>query len=82
VRHHDAYVSLDSQPRGLLRRGECETWRLERMAIDQLNSLSDRQLKDLGLHPSEITGAVKNRETRGRRLGSYHVRFASEGSLI
>jgi uncharacterized protein YjiS (DUF1127 family) len=35
-------------------------WRLERAAIRQLNSLSDRQLKDIGLDRSEIMGAVRN----------------------
>jgi uncharacterized protein YjiS (DUF1127 family) len=40
------------------------TWRFERAAINQLSSLSDRQLKDIGLNRSEIIGAVRNRETR------------------
>jgi uncharacterized protein YjiS (DUF1127 family) len=47
------------------------TWRLERAAINQLSSLSDRQLKDIGLDRSEIMGAVKGRVARERGFGSY-----------
>ena len=39
-------------------------WHFERAAIRQLNSLSDRQLKDIGLDRSEIIGAVKTRTKR------------------
>jgi uncharacterized protein YjiS (DUF1127 family) len=48
------------------------TWRLERAAINQLSSLSDRQLKDIGLDRSEIMGAVSNRVTPGHTLGRYY----------
>jgi uncharacterized protein YjiS (DUF1127 family) len=44
------------------------TWRLEQAAINQLRSLSDRQLKDIGLDRSEIIGAVRNQVTRGHTL--------------
>ena len=47
------------------------TWRLERAAINQLSSLSDRQLKDIGLDRSEIMGAVRNWVTRGHTLSRY-----------
>jgi uncharacterized protein YjiS (DUF1127 family) len=36
------------------------TWRIERAVIAQLWSISDRELKDIGLTHSEITGAVRN----------------------
>lgn len=48
------------------------TWRLERSAINQLNSLSDRQLKDIGLDRSEIMGAVRRRTTHGSRFARYY----------
>jgi uncharacterized protein YjiS (DUF1127 family) len=38
-------------------------WRFERAAIRQLGSLSDRQLKDIGLHRSEIMRAVRGRRS-------------------
>jgi uncharacterized protein YjiS (DUF1127 family) len=37
------------------------SWRLEQVAINQLTSLSDRQLKDIGLHRSEIVRALRDR---------------------
>ena len=48
------------------------TWRLERAAINQLSSLSDRQLKDIGLDRSEIMGAVKGRVGRERMFSRYY----------
>jgi uncharacterized protein YjiS (DUF1127 family) len=48
------------------------TWLLERAAINQLSSLSDRQLKDIGLDRSEITGAVKGRVGRERLFSRYY----------
>jgi len=35
------------------------TWRREQAAIDELSAMSDRELKDMGLHRSEIPAAVK-----------------------
>ena len=45
-------------------------WRFEQAAIKQLGSLSDRQLKDIGLDRSEILRAVK-----GRRLSMFSRYF-------
>jgi uncharacterized protein YjiS (DUF1127 family) len=36
------------------------TWRIERLAIDRLEAMSDPQLKDIGLVRSQIEFAVKN----------------------
>jgi uncharacterized protein YjiS (DUF1127 family) len=35
------------------------TWRIERVAIDQLCAMSDRQLKDIGLTRNEIAAAAR-----------------------
>jgi uncharacterized protein YjiS (DUF1127 family) len=42
------------------------TWRLEQAVIGQLWSMSDRNLKDIGLTRSEIRAVVKGRITRER----------------
>jgi uncharacterized protein YjiS (DUF1127 family) len=42
------------------------TWRIERAAITQLGSMSDRQLKDIGISRSEIVSAVKGEVDRVR----------------
>jgi uncharacterized protein YjiS (DUF1127 family) len=42
------------------------TWRLEEAVINQLWSMSDRDLKDIGLTRCEITPAVKGNWTRDR----------------
>ena len=42
------------------------TWRIERAAITQLGSMSDRQLKDIGISRSEIMSAVKGEVDRVR----------------
>jgi uncharacterized protein YjiS (DUF1127 family) len=44
------------------------TWRIERAALAQLWSLSDRYLKDIGLTRSEILRAVKGETAAKRRL--------------
>jgi uncharacterized protein YjiS (DUF1127 family) len=42
------------------------TWRIERAAITQLGSMSDRQLSDIGISRSEIMGAVQGAVDRAR----------------
>ena len=42
-------------------RSAYKSWFVERAAITQLSSLSDRQLKDIGLNRSEISDAVRGR---------------------
>ena len=42
------------------------TWRIERAAITQLGSMSDRQLRDIGISRSEIVSAVKGEVDRVR----------------
>ncbi len=37
------------------------SWRIEQAAINELASLSDRELKDIGLYRCEIMRAVRNR---------------------
>lgn len=41
-------------------------WRIERAAITQLGSMSDRQLRDIGISRSEIMGAVRSEIDRAR----------------
>jgi uncharacterized protein YjiS (DUF1127 family) len=41
-------------------------WRIDRVAIDQLCAMSDRQLKDIGLTRSEIAAAARG-TLRARR---------------
>jgi uncharacterized protein YjiS (DUF1127 family) len=48
------------------------TWRIEQAAIAQLWSMSNRQLKDIGLTCSEITGAVRGEPARYRAFGRYY----------
>ena len=43
-----------------------QTRRAEQAAMAQLWSMSDRELRDIGLTRSEITGAVKDRAVRPR----------------
>ena len=47
-------------------------WHFERVAISQLSSLSDRQLKDIGLDRSEIIRAVKSRPKCWPRFSRYY----------
>ena len=42
------------------------TWRIERAAITQLWSMSDRQLRDIGISRSEIDSAVRGEAERIR----------------
>jgi uncharacterized protein YjiS (DUF1127 family) len=46
-------------------------WRLEQVVINQLWSMSDRALKDIGLTRSEIATAVKRDGTRDRGSRRY-----------
>jgi uncharacterized protein YjiS (DUF1127 family) len=48
------------------RRAAYITWRIEQAAITQLWSMSDLELKDIGLTRSNITGAVRGESTRDR----------------
>jgi uncharacterized protein YjiS (DUF1127 family) len=48
------------------------TWRLEQAAIAQLWSMSDRELKDIRITRSEITGAVKGEAARDRGFSRYY----------
>jgi len=48
------------------------TWRTQRAAVTALRSMSDRELKDIGLTRSEITGAVKSEVTRNRTFSRYY----------
>lgn len=48
------------------------TWRIEQVAIAQLWSMSDRELKDIGLTRSEITGAVRGEAARDRAFSRYY----------
>jgi uncharacterized protein YjiS (DUF1127 family) len=43
-------------------------WRNEEAAITQLSSMSDRELRDIGLGRSEISSAVKGERGGIRRL--------------
>ena len=45
-------------------RSAYKSWLVQRAAITQLSSLSDRQLKDIGLTRSEIINAVRGRVAR------------------
>jgi uncharacterized protein YjiS (DUF1127 family) len=46
------------------------SWRMEQSALVVLRSLSDRELKDIGLARSEISSAVRNRNPQDRSLAS------------
>ena len=47
-------------------RSTYKAWRIQQAAIKRLNLLDDRQLKDIGLHRSEITRVVLEGARRGR----------------
>jgi uncharacterized protein YjiS (DUF1127 family) len=46
-------------------------WRIERTAINELQSMSELELKDIGLSRSEITGAVRYGAASRRPFGPY-----------
>jgi uncharacterized protein YjiS (DUF1127 family) len=47
-------------------------WRIEQAAIAQLCSLSDRELKDIGITRSEILSAVKFQPARDRSFHPFY----------
>ena len=46
------------------------TWRIERAAITQLGSMSDDQLRDIGISRSEILSAVRGEAEYNRARGA------------
>ena len=46
------------------------TWRIERAAITQLGSMSDHQLRDIGISRSEILSAVRGEAECNRARGA------------
>ena len=48
------------------------TWRITRAAIAQLCSMSDRELKDIGLTRCDITCAVRGEAARDRAFSRYY----------
>lgn len=48
------------------------TWRIERAAMAHLRSMTDRQLKDLGLSRSEIEAAVTGERARDHTFRRYY----------
>jgi uncharacterized protein YjiS (DUF1127 family) len=49
-----------------------QIWRAEQAAIAQLWSMSDRELRDIGLTRSEITGAVKDGAAQDHAISGYY----------
>ena len=49
-----------------------QTWRAEQAAIARLWSMSDRDLRDIGLTRSEITGAVKDGAAQDHAISRYY----------
>ena len=47
-------------------------WRLENLAILQLQAMSDRQLKDIGIPRSQIEFAVRGDLERDRAFNRYY----------
>jgi uncharacterized protein YjiS (DUF1127 family) len=47
------------------------TWRIEQAVIAQLGLMSDRELKDIGLTRSRITGAVRKEAARDGAFSRY-----------
>jgi uncharacterized protein YjiS (DUF1127 family) len=52
--------------------GTYSRWRVEQLAAAQLNAMSDRELKDIGLVCSEIDRAVNIVPLGPAGLGSHH----------
>jgi len=47
-------------------------WRMDRAAASQLWSMSDRELRDIGLSRSQIMGAVAGDVARDRAFSRYY----------
>ena len=69
--------SVATQPSRLIAR--VQSWwvayldrRMQRSAIFQLEALSDRELRDIGLRRCEIEGAVKGELNRARVFNRYY----------
>jgi uncharacterized protein YjiS (DUF1127 family) len=52
--------------------GAYTTWRIKRAAIAQLCSMSDRELKDIGLSRSQMECAVMGERARDRVFSRYY----------
>ena len=48
------------------------TWRIQQAAIAELWSMSERELKDIGLTRSEIIGAVRGEAAPERAFSRYY----------
>jgi uncharacterized protein YjiS (DUF1127 family) len=48
------------------------TWRIQQVAIAELWSMSERELKDIGLTRSEIMGSVRGEAARDRAFSRYY----------
>jgi uncharacterized protein YjiS (DUF1127 family) len=48
------------------------TWRIEQAAIARLWSMSERELKDIGLTRSDLPRVVRGEAARDRTLGRYY----------
>jgi len=69
-------MTIPSSSHGLFAKFErwwvaCLTWQLERAAITHLSMLTDRELKDIGLHRSQIPAAVRGDAT-SLRMSVHH----------
>jgi uncharacterized protein YjiS (DUF1127 family) len=47
------------------------TWRVQRMAVNHLRSMGDRELQDIGLSRSQIEGAVTGESARDLVFSRY-----------
>jgi uncharacterized protein YjiS (DUF1127 family) len=50
----------------------CITWRIEQAAIAELRSMSDLELKDIGLTRCDIAGAVRGKTARHPAFSRYY----------
>jgi len=47
-------------------------WRLEQLAISRLHSMSDRELKDMGVSRAQIESAVRGEAAPSPMFSRYH----------